>query len=210
MTKSKSRGQYFLPACGLLTLVAVALQPEMYVRCAQMIFFMMLAGTSGKRIRILPPLLLMAGVVLANLLVPNGRVLLIIGRMKITGGALENGISKGSLLIGLIYVSRISIGRGVALPGVFGGLLFRSFSYFEALTEGFRNSSGRAGRERLRIKGLLNHLDTLLLELDESAGSFQEKNQTAAAAPVDRRKLVTGIFLLTAGWIPYAVVLIFW
>ena len=140
--------------CGLAAMIAVSLENVMPVRCGQMVFFMILAGLMGRRVRLVPPAVMLLSVVIANLFSPNGRVLFSVWRFDVTYGALRLGLLKGSLLVGLIYVSRVSVGPGLKVPGYFGALLLKAFAYFEVLTEKWPGTRG----------GLLKRIDILLEE----------------------------------------------
>ena len=113
----RSRSTEILLACGLLTMIAVSMQSEVILRVGQMIFFMVFAGMMGRRVRLLPPLVMLLSIVIAHLFSPNGRVLLSLWRFDVTAGALTLGLMKGSLLIGLIYVSRVSVRPGDGVDG---------------------------------------------------------------------------------------------
>ena len=200
--------------CGLATMVAVSLQDVMPVRCAQMVLFMVLAGMMGRRVRLIPPAVMLLSVVIANLFSPNGRVLFSVWRVDVTFGALRLGLLKGSLLVGLIYVSRVSVGPGLKIPGYFGALLLKAFAYFEALTEKWPGTKG----------GLLKRIDGLLEEVS-SAGNTDGAAMGASPGPAPvsageieaprpheprpaRKNLIAAAVLIIAGWGPYIAVAI--
>lgn len=183
-------------------MIAVSMQSDVVVRCAQMVFFMMFAAIMGRRVRLLPPAVMLLSVVIANLFSPNGRVLLSFWRFDVTSGAIRLGFLKGSLLIGLIYVSRVSVGPGLRIPGRFGALFLKTFAYFEELTEKWPDTRG----------DLLARIDELLEkmgipgrgEATTVAGTSNEpggrSNQTDTRQI--RRNLVAAVVLLAAGWGP--------
>lgn len=183
--------------CGLLTMIAVSIQSDVVVRCAQMAFFMTFAAIMGRRVRLLPPAVMLLSVVIANLFSPNGRVLLSLWRFDVTSGAVRLGFLKGSLLIGLIYVSRISVGPGLRIPGRFGALFLKTFAYFEELSEKWPETRG----------DLLARIDDLLERMaihgvdgttaEPGGGSHQTGTRRI------RRNLVAAVVLLAAGWGPF-------
>lgn len=202
---------YFLPICGIVALASVALQTDVAVRCIQMIFFIILSVIVGKKFRPVPPILLFAGVVFANLLVPNGKVLFSIRGFNVTLGALESGLSKGSMLIGLIYVSRISVGRGVRIPGAFGSLLVASFIYFEALTEGWREGGEIDGSKRksARLNVVIPRIDRLLLDVDRRITYVNSPGDSRGGDKGKSKGLTVGVTLVAASLVPLLITGIF-
>jgi hypothetical protein len=202
-------------------MVAVSLQDVMPVRFGQMVFFMILAGLMGRRVRLIPPAVMLLSVVVANLFSPNGRVLFSIWTLEVTYGALRLGLLKGSLLVGLIYVSRVSVGPGLRIPGYFGALLLKAFEYFEVLTEKWPGTRG----------GLLKRIDALLEEASGIGVSAEDEapadpaasradGDTEVAGPSrsplhaplrarsnkarpPRKNLIAAAVLVLAGWGPY-------
>ena len=83
----------------------------------------------------MPALLLVGSITLAALLVPYGKVLFDIWGWPITEGALRMGLSRGILLLGLLYLSRISVVQGLSLPGKAGQGVSRVFFYLDRFSE---------------------------------------------------------------------------
>ncbi len=179
-----------LLVCGLISMIGMIVQTSAPIRFGQMIFVMVVAAASGKRVKLLPPFFMLTGVVAANLLVPNGRVLLSAGRFDITLGALENGLLKGALLVGMIYLSRLSVRPGLRLPGTFGSLLLRAFAYFEALNREWPETSGP----------VMERLDDLLVRV-RGSDSGSGLNGDTPADSVMKNTCIAGI-LLVIGWAP--------
>ena len=205
-SKAESRSTVVLLLCGLAAMVGLSLQDVMPVRCGQMIFFMILAGMMGRRVRLIPPAVLLLSVVVASLFSPNGLVLFSIWRFDVTYGALRLGLLKGALLVGLIYVSRVSVGPGLKIPGRFGALLLKAFAYFEALTEKWPSTRG----------GLFSRIDQLLEEVSGTGqgavlSAAPDTTPDAPAAPrihgsqPVRKSLIAAAALVVAGWGPYIV-----
>ncbi len=204
----RDKSTEILLLCGLTAMVAFSVQSVMSVRCGQMVFFMILAGLTGRRVRIMPAAVVLFSVVIANLFSPNGRVLFSIWKLEVTYGALRLGLLKGSLLVGLIYVSRASVRLDLKIPGYFGALLLKSFAYFEVLTEKWPGTRG----------GLLERIDDLLMEASEDAGGDKEAAHSGSGrggpqAPVDaarkpKQNLITAAILVIAGWGPYIATIV--
>lgn len=177
----------FLFICGIITIPAFIFQPDIILKSAMTLFFIILASVRGKKFKLLPNLLMALGITAANLLTPFGRVLAEIGSFRITSGALEAGIGKAALIIGLIYISRASIRTGLSFPGRLGSLISLVFYYFEKITEG----------ERLGRKNLIAKLDEKLFFLSEENGMETEK---ATEGSLKIRKYVTAIIPMLAAW----------
>ncbi len=131
----------------------------LYLPAAKIIIlfiFVLLTILSGKKIRVLYYLVLLSSITLFNLLTPIGRVIAEIGPLRITSGALENGLMKGVTICGLILISMFSVSGRLRLPGRFGGLLARTFYFFEEIL---------AGRGRISLSNFTDSLDKMLLKL---------------------------------------------
>lgn len=118
-------------------------------------FFACLALLAGKRLRWGYFLVLIASVTFFHLLSPWGRVLFEIGPFPITIGALEGGLTRGITLVGMVFLSVAAVRPELELPGRLGGLLGRTFYYFDSILE---------GKKRLSRRNFFNSLDALLLE----------------------------------------------
>ena len=149
---------------GLLTLPALVFQDQALYRALNAALYLGLVLASGQRIRLLPPLLLLASVTAAALLTPYGKVLFSVWGWPITRGALLMGLSRGALLLGLFYLSRFSVLPGVDLPGRLGGGIAKVFFYFERFCD---------NRAALSIKDLPASLDRLLLAVSASDSPAQ-------------------------------------
>ncbi len=134
--------------------------------------FTMTALLAGKRIRWTYFLILTASVTFFHLLAPFGRVLFVVGPMTVTLGALENGLIRSLTLIGMVFLSLSAVGPNLRLPGRFGGLLARTFYYFEVILD---------GKEGLSRHRLFESLDDLLLErFNPAAEDFGHPSETGS------------------------------
>lgn len=144
---------------GLIIMPSLLFNSSTPFRIIQFLFFWLLAWLSGKKNNPLITLLVIVSVVAFNLLVPYGRILLTIGPLKITLGALIAGIHRAVTLEGLIMLSRATVRRDLRFPGLFGRLTGDSFRIFSLLME---------SRPRISGKNIINDIDNLLIELNES------------------------------------------
>lgn len=147
---------------GLLFIPAYLLQQSIIIRTIQFVILISVYILQGGKLRIAPNLMLVSGIILAYTLRPAGKLLFMLGDFPVTEGALISGLTKALMLIGLIYISRLSVSSKLNLKGKAGNLFGRVFYYFEAITEGqgsfhFRYfyKPGAAGR-------LISYIDDLL------------------------------------------------
>ena len=141
---------------GALVLPAYLFQPQLTIRIAQVLLFAGLAHLAGKRIMWIYFAITVASIAFFNLLTPMGRVLVALGPLQITRGALESGLMKGFTIVGLVFISLFSIRPDLRLPGRLGGLVARVFFYFERIID---------GRKRIEARRLIASIDDILEEL---------------------------------------------
>jgi len=115
-----------------------------------------LAVASGKRVSLAYFGFLIASVVVFNLFLPVGRVWIKLGPVPITEGAFFLGLGKGLTFAGLVFFSLASISRDLKLPGRFGALWGKTFSWYEQLMD---------QRQALKPRALLLSIDRLLERL---------------------------------------------
>jgi len=153
-------------AAGLLITLVFLINRTVEIRIVHFMFFYLLAWFSGKKNNVFITLLIMAGIVLCNLLVPYGKVLAVIGPLQITQGSLYSGLEKAFTLGGLIMISRAFIKADLRLPGPVGSLLAESLRILEQMRE----------KKSMFGKGnLITNIDTMLLEL-ETQNTYQQKH----------------------------------
>ena len=182
----------FLFAAGLALAPALWLQMRVPLKAGQAVFFFILAAAFGRAgaaaaIRsAAASLIFLAVTVLFNLAAPLGRVLFQVGAFPVTAEALATGLRKGLTLVGLVYLSRAFVRRSLALPGVAGRYLGRTFHYLNGLL------ARRAAL--LRLRRLADNLDEVFTAV------FAEQPGSAPPAPAATSKVqrVVGAAVLAA------------
>jgi hypothetical protein len=112
---------------------------------------------TGRKIKIVSNILLTAGIIVANIYPPAGKMYFSIGPFYITHDALFSGLKKAMFLIGTVYISRFSVRAGINFPGSAGKLVYQIFFYFEKLTE----------LHPIKIKkNFINQIDIKLMEIE--------------------------------------------
>jgi hypothetical protein len=155
---------------------------------------------------------------------PSGEVLFTLGSFPITAGALQWGLIKTTTLLGLIYLSQFAIHPGLQLPGVLGGIIGKTFFYFERIQEEYRHKPlyRRNQKATEKVKGEKRHgirhisryfkYDKLIQRLDEVlllAFSDSEKSKDQQSGPSLKNKPIHGqsrFFLPTL----YGLVILNW
>ena len=144
---------------GIVVIACFLFQQNLVVRICQVLVFAGIAGLAGKRIRIGYFLIMVTSITFFNLLTPVGEVLLRLGPIVVTRGALRQGLMKGFAIPGLVFISLFAVRPDLRLPGRLGGLIARLFFYFEHLLE---------GRKQIRLKRFVDSVDELLMDLPRS------------------------------------------
>ncbi len=164
MLKNLEPSIYFIT--GITIFPAFLFTNNLIARLIFVIITVILNILTGRKFRILPNILLLIGVILANIYPPDGKVYFEIGHFYITQGAVFLGIKKSLLLIGSVYISRFSVRKELVFPGKTGALFYEIFFYFERLTE-----------LHLKFKkDIIEQIDLKLIEIEESA-IIKETNQ---------------------------------
>jgi hypothetical protein len=154
-----------LLAAGALLFPAFLLQQDLVLRALQIVFVTSLNALTGRRARPAQFLVIAAGIVLFNLVIPTGKVLVAVLGLPLTEGALKAGLFKATAMIGLISLSQFSLRSDLRLPGWMGGLIGRSFYYFELIM---------SQRRRIDRKDLIGSIDQVLIEVQAAGGPGSE------------------------------------
>jgi heptaprenyl diphosphate synthase len=170
---------------GLTLIVLFVLTEPVWARAAEVVLFSVLATAAGKRIRWGYFAILLVSITAFNLLSPWGAVLWEWGPLRITSGALVNGLRKGLTVVGLVFISLFSVSPDLRLPGRFGHFLGRSLLFYELLY---------SRRGRVKRATLVADIDRILEET-MAAGS----DRVVAPRPdVRTRWTAPGLTLVTS------------
>jgi hypothetical protein len=97
-------------------------------------FFFILTLARRGSVHILPSLLLTLCLVFFAILTPTGKVLYSVGSFRITLDALNNGLHRSAVLVGMVFISQFAISKNLQLPGSAGKFLTEVFGWFDKLT----------------------------------------------------------------------------
>ncbi len=173
---------------GVLMIPPFILQEDLLFKLLQIVLFIAASLHLGKRVRLLPGIIITAAVTGAQLLTPLGEVITYIGSFPVTAGALHQGVQRALNLVGLVYLSRYAISADLPIPGRVGALMYRVFYYFEELTSYRINKNRNAGFKQ-NIKEALLGIDSYLLQLAEPSSKHNFVNSGVAEEGRDNRYL---------------------
>lgn len=123
---------------------------NLYILWACVFAFFMGAEIKMKfKLNLIPPLMIFLSVTLFSLFVPYGRIIFEWKKICITSGALEKGLHRSGILIGITFLSRIAVDKRVQLPGKVGNLLSLTFYYGDLLFEGKEKRKYTSAKEVL-------------------------------------------------------------
>lgn len=143
-----------LGAAGLLA--AQTATQSLAAAMALLVLSLILALLSGKKISLSYFLILALGIVGFALLSPIGRVMFSWGPLRITQGALEEGLLRAARLIGMVFTSLAGIHRNLRLPGSLGQFWSEVLGYYQRLLE---------VRRRITLRDWIHSLDEVFQEV---------------------------------------------
>lgn len=155
--------QILLAALALILMLALPFLPSFRMKAAAWLVLLVLDEAARKgKVRLIPSVIMIASLTALSLLSPSGKVLHVIGSLRITQGAIETGLSKGLTLTGMLFASQTVFAalrsRGLGQRGSFG----RIFADFARLSERGLDIKGR---------GLIAALDGRLLDVWHGHGN---------------------------------------
>ncbi len=189
---------------GVLALPAYLLQGSLLIRIAQVVFFGYLATVAGKRLQWVYFISIMVTITIFHLIVPSGAVIAEIGGFRLTLGAMRTGVFKAFTIVGMVFISLVSVRSDLRLPGTVGAVAGKVFWSFEQIME---------RREEVHIRDPLASADLLLsgiydqlATMDDSAADTAQRKETAVRSrPVG---IAIVVAIVAVQWI--ALVPTFW
>ena len=183
-------------AGGMLLLPAYLLQESLLIRAGQVVVFGWLTTVAGKKL--LWPYFITITIAITgfHVLVPTGAVIFEIGTFPVTAGALRNGTFKALTIIGMVFVSLVSVRADLRIPGTVGAVAGKLFWSFEQIME---------RRIDVRVSAPLRSADAMLLDLYESLVSMDATAADTAGRKATARRTTPGAIVLVG-----AVVAVQW
>ncbi|HWR13031.1 MAG TPA: Gx transporter family protein [Rectinemataceae bacterium] len=162
-----------LALAGLLIMLAFLSMKGILPKTLMLCLFVVAAWAMGKRFSLLVTLSVSLGIVIANLIVPSGRLLTTIFGLRITEGALLEGIGKALTFEGLMLLSKASIMSGLKLPGRIGRIVAAAFTYYDRIIE---------YKGKIHPASLAMDADALMIWVWESSETHGASAATESAA----------------------------
>jgi heptaprenyl diphosphate synthase len=181
---------------GAVLAVAFLFEGNLAVKAALFALFAAAVVLAGKRFSFPTMLIVSAGIVLANLLVPSGRVLFSLGPLAVTQFALTDGVVKALTFEGLMLISKASIMPGLRLPGRLGGIVASAFLYYDRIIE---------YKGKVRAASLASDSDAMMRAVWEDE-SLEPQGIRAAPDPRPRAAIRKGDIALAAVTAAVAIV----
>lgn len=142
--KMKRTGQIVVTAVKILSLLIGAIiiftLDSWKILLPVMIFCLILQRVSGRKVMFLPYMMLWIFIIFSSLLVPQGKVLWSFWKIRITYGALMEGIIKAMILTSVSALSQCLAGLKFAQKNSFFTLVFL---YYQRLQVAYKNGEGR-------------------------------------------------------------------
>lgn len=164
-----------LALTGVALSIALLFQPSLTARTIMLALAALTAWASGRRLSFLMTIVVMVGIVGANLLVPIGRKLVSIGPFSITEIALLDGLQKAVTFEALMFISKACLGPGLSLPGTFGAFFADALRGYDRILE--RKPSVKAG------KGFIKSVDEILVSVYDEFSIGSENSDTSRRHP---------------------------
>ncbi|MCL2599672.1 MAG: Gx transporter family protein [Treponema sp.] len=178
---------------GLVMALVFLHDRSMPAHVARFLFFCLLAWLSGKKIGLLSTVVFIAGVVFFNVLAPHGRVLFVLGPLRVTQGSLFLGLERAVTMAGLMMLSRACVRSSLGLPGKPGLLLAKAMRMLELMRE----------KKAMIGKGhVIAGIDGMLLELEAADTYGPGDDPPAKPRPNGKGLLLLGAivaFVFTLG-----------
>ncbi len=91
-----------------------------------------------------------------SLFTPSGLILFSVGKLNITLGALQYGLKKSAVLVGMVFASQSIVNKNLSIPGKAGRFISGIFTIADSLME-----------QKISIKkgNVIKSLDSALIEL---------------------------------------------
>lgn len=207
-------------AAVMLAFPAFLFQKNLTVLVGEAAAFFFLALSRRGRLRLLPSILMIAGITIFSLFSPHGQVLVRLGKLAITTGALEAGLRRGVTLAGMVFLSQLAVSPQVRLPGRMGAFVVDMFSLLDTLgsqplelRKGGRKEAGAGGLsggedEKKDLAGVMKALDNRLYQVywqreEKTAGSVRQEG-------VVRSHLTGRGIVATLAWLGILYSLLVW
>ncbi len=175
---------------GMVILPAYLLQESLMIRVGQVIVFGWLTTVAGKKLLWPYFITIVIAITGFHVLVPTGAVLFEVGTFPVTAGGLRNGVFKALTIIGMVFLSLVSVRADLRIPGTVGAIAGKLFWSFEQIME---------RRDRVKVSAPLRTADEMLLELYESLVSMGDAVADTVSRKATAQRTTVGAIVVICG-----------
>lgn len=137
--KSSPKFQFLVLAFSLSMFILLFFSKSIYAVSGIFLLAVIACFMKNKRVNLLPSLALILSVTFFSILVPHGKILAEIWKLKITDGAIFSGLERSIKLCSCVFLSKLIADKNMKLPSRAGLFMFLVFEYFEKLSENIGN-----------------------------------------------------------------------
>lgn len=137
--KSSPKFQFLVLAFSLSMFILLFFSKSIYAVSGIFLLAVIACFMKNKRVNLLPSLALILSVTFFSILVPHGKILAEIWKLKITDGAIFSGLERSIKLCSCVFLSKLIADKNMNLPSRAGLFMFLVFEYFEKLSENIGN-----------------------------------------------------------------------
>ncbi|MFA6732207.1 MAG: Gx transporter family protein [Sphaerochaeta sp.] len=175
----------------LLCIAAILFTQTLFYLAPLTLCMYLLQLTARRKIRLLPPLMLLVSLAILSLFEPNGKVLLSLGSVAFTEGSLTLAFTKALRLMSLLAASQCLTASNPRLKGKAGSILLLDLAYFGQLSSSFRTTKG-----------------SLVKRIDQALQSAASGNGTEQAVQKQQKRAIKEpLFLLLSGCVLFTALL---
>lgn len=178
----------------MVSFPAFLFQKKLLILAVEAFVFFLLALSRRGKLRLLPSILMIAGITFFALFSPHGQVLARWGRFSVTTGALEAGLIRGLSLAGMVFLSQLALSPQLHLPGKLGSFVVDIFGLLDKLTQ--QRLVFSKDKKFVGIKELMSTLDKHLYQVywnEGGEGLVLEQKQVAEIQLSEKNITVRGI-----------------
>lgn len=137
--KSSPKFQFLVLAFSLSMFILLFFSKSIYAVSGIFLLAVIACFIKNKRVNLLPSLALILSVTFFSILVPHGKILAEIWKLKITDGAIFSGLERSIKLCSCVFLSKLIADKNMKLPSRAGLFMSLVFEYFEKLSENIGN-----------------------------------------------------------------------
>lgn len=134
---------------------------SIYVVAAIFLLSIIACAIKTKKVKLLPSVAIILSVTFFSILVPHGKILAELWKVKITDGAILSGLERSMKLCSCVFLSKLIANKNMKLPSRAGLFMSLVFEHFEKLSE-------NKGNKKITFSNFVSLLDEKLEKAFES------------------------------------------